>query len=46
MFGHYDWFTHYVEKLNQVTPQRIQKALQEYLKPERRVVGIYRPEEA
>jgi zinc protease len=46
MFGHYDWFTHYVEKLNQVTPQRIQQALQEYLKPERRVVGIYRPEEA
>jgi Predicted Zn-dependent peptidases len=46
MFGHYDWFTHYVEKLNEVTPQRIQAALQTYLKPARRVVGIYRPEEA
>ena len=45
MFDHYDWFNQYVERLNQVTPQKIQTALREYLKPERRVVGIYRPEE-
>ena len=46
MFDHYDWFNHYVERLNQVTPQKIQTALQEYLIPSRRVVGIYLPEEA
>ena len=46
MFDHYDWFNHYVERLNQVTPQKIQTALQEYLLPSRRVVGIYLPEEA
>jgi zinc protease len=45
MFDQYEWFTHYVEKLNQVTPQKIQKILQEYLIPNRRVVGIYLPEE-
>jgi len=45
MFDHYDWFTHYVEKLNQVTPEKIQLALQKYLDPKRRVVGIYLPEE-
>jgi zinc protease len=45
MFDHYDWFTHYVDKLNRVTPQNIQKILQEYLTPSRRVVGIYLPEE-
>jgi zinc protease len=45
MFDHYDWFNQYVERLNQVTPKKIQQALQEYLKPERRVVGIYLPEE-
>jgi zinc protease len=45
MFDQYGWFTHYVEKLNQVTPQNIQQTLQEYLSPKRRVVGIYLPEE-
>lgn len=45
MFDHYHWFNQYVERLNQVTPQKIQTALQEYLQPERRVVGIYLPEE-
>jgi zinc protease len=45
MFDHYEWFEQYVEKLNQVTPQKIQTALQEYLQPQKRVVGIYLPEE-
>ena len=45
MFAHYDWFTSYVERLNQVTPQKLQEAMQRYLAPERRVVGIYLPEE-
>ena len=45
MFDNYDWFNQYVERLNLVTPQKIQTAMQEYLKSEQRVVGIYRPEE-
>ena len=45
MFGRYEWFTNYVEKLNRVTPAMIQQKMQEYFNPARRVVGIYIPEE-
>lgn len=45
MYDHYDWFTHYVERLNQVTPARIQQAAQTYLAKSRRVVGVFLPEE-
>jgi zinc protease len=45
MFDHYDWFNHYVEHLNQVTPQQVQEAAQKYFLSSRRVVGVYLPEE-
>lgn len=45
MFAAYDWFNHYVEHLNQVTPQQVQEAAQKYFSPQRRVVGTYLPEE-
>jgi zinc protease len=43
MFDHYDWFTGYLERLSQVSAADVQRAAQEYLRPERRVIGAYRP---
>lgn len=45
MFANYEWFTHYVERLNEVTPQMVREAAQNYLAKTRRVVGIYLPQE-
>jgi zinc protease len=45
MFADYGWFTQYVERLNQVTPQKIQEAARSYLAKSSRVVGIYLPQE-
>ncbi len=45
MFDSYDWFKQYVDRLNQVTPMQVQEAAQRYYLPERRVVGVYLPEE-
>ena len=44
MFANYDWFCTYMDKLKEVTPQDVQRVAQEYLQPQRRVIGIYRPE--
>jgi zinc protease len=38
-----DWFTGYLDRLAEVTPQEVQRAAQQYLRPERRVLGIYLP---
>lgn len=46
MFDSYDWFKQYMDRLNQVTPTQVQEAAQRYYLPERRVVGVYLPEEA
>ncbi len=43
MFDHYDWFLNYVTRLEQVTPQDVQRIAQAYLRPQNRVVGFYRP---
>jgi predicted Zn-dependent peptidase len=43
MFAEYAWFERYVENLETVTPQDVQRVAQEYLHPAHRVVGIYRP---
>jgi len=43
MFDSYAWFTDYLARLAQVTPQDVQRAAQVYLAPERRVVGVYVP---
>jgi zinc protease len=43
MFATYDWFTTYLERLSQITPQDVQEIAQRYLRPQQRVVGIYRP---
>jgi zinc protease len=43
MFATYDWFLSYLDKLAKVTPEDVQRAAQKYLKPQRRLVGIYHP---
>ncbi len=43
MFATYDWFKGYVEHLNKVTPDDVQRIAQTYLVPENRVIGIYIP---
>jgi zinc protease len=43
MFADYDWFLTYVDRLSEVTPQRIQEIAQTYLTPGRRAVGTYLP---
>jgi len=43
MFDSYDWFTHYLERLEAVTPEQVQRAAQVYLRPQNRTVGIYMP---
>jgi zinc protease len=43
MFADYNWFRTYLERLEAVTPQDVQRAAQQYLLPENRVLGIYLP---
>ena len=43
MFANYDWFVHYVEELEKITPADVQRAAQKYLSPANRVVGFYLP---
>jgi len=43
MFDTYDWFVQYVERLEQVTAEDIQRIACSYLNPDNRVVGVYLP---
>jgi zinc protease len=43
MFASYDWVTSYLENLEAVTPEDVQRAAQSYLIPANRLVGIYYP---
>jgi len=43
MYATYDWFVHYVDELEKITPQAVQRAAQTYLSSENRVVGYYLP---
>jgi zinc protease len=45
MFSNYEWFENYLDKLAAVTPQDVQRAAQIYLRPQKRVLGIYKPVE-
>ena len=44
MFASYDWFTRYLDNLAAVTPEDVQRAAQAYLRPQNRVLGIYKPQ--
>ncbi len=43
MFAAYDWFVNYVLELSKITPADVQRAAQNYLARENRVVGLYQP---
>jgi zinc protease len=43
MFASYQWFTEYLDKLAEVTPQDVQRVAQTYLTPQNRVLGTYLP---
>jgi zinc protease len=43
IFATYDWFTHYMDELEKVTPEAVQRIAQTYLNPAHRVVGTYLP---
>lgn len=43
MFATYEWFQTYLEKLAKVTAKDIQRAANQYFKPQSRVVGTYVP---
>jgi zinc protease len=44
MFASYDWYTSFLERLESVTPDDLQRVAQTYLKPDNRVVGVYFPD--
>ncbi len=44
MFATLDWFTTFLERLESVTPEEVQRVAQEYLRPQQRVVGVYLPD--
>jgi len=43
MYAGYDWFVHYLQRLEQVTPADVQRIAQTYLVSSRRLVGVYLP---
>ncbi len=43
MFANYEWVTGYLEMLEAVTPDEVQRVAQTYLQPKNRLVGIYLP---
>lgn len=45
MFASYEWFEHYIDHLSRVTPENMLKIAQTYLRPGKRVVGFYTPEQ-
>lgn len=45
MYATYDWFIRYLENLQAVTPQDVQRAAQTYLRPQGRVLGVYQPKD-
>jgi zinc protease len=45
MFGDYDWFLSYLDRLEAVTPDEVQRIAQEYLRTSNRVLGTYLPSE-
>jgi len=43
MFASYQWVTEYLQNLETVTPEDVQRVAQEYLLPRNRIVGTYQP---
>jgi zinc protease len=43
MFASYEWFNTYLDRLQAVTPEDVQRIAQTYLVPRNRVLGTYLP---
>jgi zinc protease len=43
MFAEYAWYTAFLDRLAAVTPADVQRVARTYLRPQNRVVGVYRP---
>lgn len=43
MVDSYAWFEQYIHKLTTITPEDVQRVAQEYLRPQKRVRGVYLP---
>ena len=43
IFDNYDWFLTYLDKLAAVTPEEVQRVARTYLRPQKRVLGVYLP---
>jgi zinc protease len=43
MFSTFQWFDNYLGKLAAVTPQDVQRIAKTYLRPQKRITGIYKP---
>ena len=43
MFSNYDWFLKFLDRLAEVTPDEVQRMIQDYFRPRNRVVGVYLP---
>jgi zinc protease len=43
MFDSYDWFLRYLDRLSAVTPEDVYRVANEFLRPQKRVLGVYSP---
>ncbi len=43
MIASYGWYENYLSILEAVTPEQVQQVAQTYLRPQNRVLGVYRP---
>jgi zinc protease len=43
MFSTYEWFENYLDKLAAVSPVDVQRVAKKYLRPQKRITGIYKP---
>jgi zinc protease len=44
IFATYDWFIHYLDRLNEIKPADVQRVAEKYLQPNKRIVGLYLPD--
>jgi zinc protease len=44
MFASYEWYTSFLERLDSVTPDDLQRVAQTYLRSKNRVLGVYLPD--
>jgi predicted Zn-dependent peptidase len=43
MIADYDWFLEFLDRLEQVTPEDVQRVVRDYFQPRNRITGLYLP---